>query len=133
MSEPTNKQIMQDIFAGLAKGDAQLFVESMADDFRWTVSSGGQWSKTFDGKSAVLTELFGLLGAKLSGPIVTTAQRFIADGDYVAVEALGSSTTKTGTPYNNRYCFVFRLSGAKLREVTEYMDTELATAALGQP
>ncbi len=34
-------------------------------------------------------------------------------------------------PYNNNYCLVFRLSGNQLKEVTEYFDTELVTAALG--
>jgi hypothetical protein len=72
-----------------------------------------------------------LLGSTIDGPILTTAQRFIADGDFVVVEAQGKSTTKAGIPYNNKYCFVFRLAGGKLREVTEYMDTELATAAIG--
>jgi uncharacterized protein len=131
MSDVSNKEIMQEIFSGLSKGDPQLFVESMADDFRWTVAGATKWSKTYDGKKAVLTELFGLLSSKLAGAITTTAHRFIADGDYVAVEARGSSTTKKGNPYNNIYCFVFRLADGKLREVTEYMDTELATAALG--
>jgi len=41
--------------------------------------------------------------------------------------------TKSGLPYNNNYCFVFRLSDNRLKEVTEYFDTELVTAALGQP
>jgi uncharacterized protein len=131
MTAPTNKQIIEDIFAELARGESKLFVESMADDFRWNLAGVTRWSQTFDGKHAVLTELFALLGSTLAGPIITTAQRFIADGDYVVVEARGSSTTKTGIPYNNKYCFVFRLAGGKLREVTEYMDTELATAAIG--
>ena len=131
MSAPTNKQIIEDIFAELARGESKLFVESMADDFRWIVAGVTKWSQTFDGKQAVLTDLFGLLSSTIDGPIITTAQRFIADGDYVVVEARGKSTTKAGIPYNNKYCFVFRLAGGKLREVTEYMDTELATAALG--
>jgi ketosteroid isomerase-like protein len=61
------------------------------------------------------------------------AQRILADGDFVVVEARGANVTKTGAPYNNNYCFVFRLAGGKLAEVTEYMDTELVTAALGDP
>ena len=130
MSNLTNKQIMQNIFAEMAKGNSKPFVESMADDFRWILPGTNQWSRTFDGKNAVLTELFGMLSSTIAGPIITTAQRFIADGDYVVVEARGKSTTKAGNPYNNSYCFVFRLAGGKLKEVTEYMDTELATAAL---
>ncbi len=131
MSAPTNKQIVQDIFAELARGESKLFVESMADDFRWILAGVTKWTQTFEGKQAVLTDLFALLSSTLAGPIITTAQRFIADGDYVAVEARGQSTTKAGIPYNNKYCFIFRLADGKLREVTEYMDTELATAAIG--
>ena len=58
-------------------------------------------------------------------------RRFIADGDYVAVEAQGQNTTKGGVAYNNKYCFVFRVANGKLLEVTEYMDTQLVTMALG--
>jgi len=50
--------------------------------------------------------------------------------DYVVVEARGNNTTKTGKPYNNAYCFVIRLHGGQLKEITEYMDTELVTAVL---
>jgi ketosteroid isomerase-like protein len=131
MSALTNKQIIQNIFAELAEGNSRPFVETMADDFRWILPGTNQWARTFDGKNAVLTELFGLLSSAIAGPIITTAQRIIADGDYVVVEAHGKSTTKAGNPYNNRYCFVFRLADGKLKEVTEYMDTELATAAMG--
>ena len=61
----------------------------------------------------------------------TIGHRFIAEGDYVVVEARGNNTTKTGKPYNNAYCFVIRLHDGKLKEITEYMDTELVTATLG--
>src|SRR5271168_3153637 len=131
MSELTNRQIMQEIFSEMARGESKLFVERMADDFRWIVAGTNQWSRTFDGKNAILTDLFGLLGSKIALPIITTAQRFIADGDFVVVEARGKSTTKAGNPYNNSYCFVFRLADGKLKEVTEYMDTALASAIFG--
>jgi ketosteroid isomerase-like protein len=53
---------MQEIFAEMARGESKLFVERMADDFRWIVAGTSQWSRTFDGKNAVLTDLFGLAG-----------------------------------------------------------------------
>jgi uncharacterized protein len=133
MQAVDNKQIMQHIFSELSKGNSKPFVDSMADDFRWTITGATKWSKTYDGKQAVLTELFSLLRSRLGPKITTTAHRFIADGDYVAVEARGSNVTKTGKPYNNSYCFVFRLNGGRLQEVTEYLDTELVTSALGDP
>jgi hypothetical protein len=131
MSASENKQLMQHIFAELSKGNSEPFVESMSDDFRWTVTGSTKWSKTYDGKQAVLTELFGTLRSKISGRIRTTAHRFIAEGDHVVVEARGNNTTKKGRPYNNTYCFVFRIAEGKVKELTEYMDTELVTAALG--
>jgi len=132
MGESENKQLMQRIFQELSKGNSEPFVASMANDFRWTVTGTTKWSKTYEGKKAVLGELFGALRARINGGIKMTAHRLIAEGDLVVVEAQGSSTTKSGVPYNNAYCFVFRLSNNQLKEVTEYLDTELVTSALGR-
>ena len=66
------------------------------------------------------------------GRIRVTATRLVAEGDLVIVEAKGSNTTKAGKPYNNTYCFVFRVTGGKLQEVTEYMDTQLVVEALSE-
>ena len=133
MGASENKQLLQSIFAELANGNSRPFVESMADDFRWTLTGTTEWSRTYEGKQSVLTELLGALRSRIDGNITTTAQRFIADDDFVVVEAQGSNTTKTGKPYNNRYCFVFRVSEGKLQEVTEYLDTELVTSTFGDP
>jgi ketosteroid isomerase-like protein len=131
MGARENKQLMQQIVEELSKGNPELFVASMADDFRWTITGTTKWSKTYEGKQSVLGELLGPLRARLNGRIKTTAHCLIAEGDFVVVEARGSNTTNSGAPYNNNYCFVFRLFDNQLKEVTEYCDTELVTAALG--
>ena len=130
MAAEENKKLMEQIFAGLSNGDSRLLVESMADDFCWTVSGSTKWSKTYKGKQAVLSELFGALRPKIAGRLRTTGLRFIAENDYVVVEARGNNITTEGKPYNNSYCFVFRLAAGKLKEVTEYMDTALVGAVL---
>jgi ketosteroid isomerase-like protein len=131
MSTTENKQLLQHIFTELSKANSKPFVESMDDDFRWIVTGNTKWSRTYDGKRCVLTELFDALRSRIGDKITTTAHRFIAEDDLVVVEARGSNTTKAGIPYNNSYCFIFRISDGKLKEVTEYLDTELVTAALG--
>jgi len=93
-----NKQLMQHIFTELSVGNSKPFVDSMADDFRWTVTGSTKWSKTYDGKQAVLTELFGTLRSKIDDKIRTAAHRFIAEGDHVVVEARANNTTKRGGP-----------------------------------
>lgn len=133
MRTTENKQLMRDIFAEFAQGQSARFVDSMADDFSWTMLGTTAWSGTYGGKRAVLEVLLPALRAKMEGRIKTKAHRFHADGDYVVVEASGDNLTKAGKPYNNDYCFVFRLSDGRLRTVTEYFDSELVTAALGDP
>jgi len=132
MSAAENKQLLQQIFAEMAKGNSKPLVESMADDFSWTVSGTTQWSRTYAGKYAVLNELFATLRSHMAGRITTIAHRFIAEDDLVAVEARGSNTTTSGKPYNNTYCFVFRVANGKLKEVTEYLDTLLVTNTLSE-
>ncbi|HET9839468.1 MAG TPA: nuclear transport factor 2 family protein [Candidatus Angelobacter sp.] len=132
MSETENKQIVQSIFTELAQGNSRLLVEAMADDFCWTVTGSNQWSRQYQGKAVVLKDLLGQLSARIEGRVRVVAQRFIAEGDFVVVEARGNNITKDGRPYNNAYCFVIRLADGKLREMTEYMDTELVTAVLGE-
>ena len=133
MGATENKQLMQHIFAELSKGNSKPFVESMDDNFRYTITGNTKWSKTYEGKQAVLTELFGALRSKIADNIRMTAHRFIAEDDFVVVEARGNNTTRSGLAYNNTYCFIFRIAGGKLQEVTEYLDTEMVTAALGDP
>lgn len=128
-----NKQLMQEIFAEMAKGNGRPFVDAMADDFVWVMPGSGTWSGVWRGKQAVRQELLQPLFARFADTYTNEAQRFIAEGDHVVVQCRGKVTTKACQPYNNHYCFVCRLSGGKLRELTEYMDTELAAQALGAP
>ena len=133
MGAAENKRLMQDIFAEMAKGNGKLFVDSMADDFRWTIAGATKWSRTYEGKQAVITKLLRPLFSQFADTYTATASRFIAEDDYVVVEFGGRSTTKTGKPYNNNYCRIYRIAGGKLQEVTEYLDTELVSAALADP
>jgi lactoylglutathione lyase len=130
MSAHENKEQLQRIFAELANGNARPFVDSFADDVRWTIIGTTKWSRTYEGKETVLNELLRPLRERMAGPIKTSATRFLADEDCVVVEARGEATTKTGRAYNNAYCWIFRLDGGKVREITEYLDTELVESAL---
>jgi ketosteroid isomerase-like protein len=131
MSAAENKQLMQNIFSELSKGNGKPFVESLADDFCWTIIGSTKWSRTYRGKQEVLAELLRPLFAQFADQYTNTAHRFIAEDDYLVVECSGRVTTKSGKPYNNTYCWVCRVADGKLKELTEYLDTELVTAALG--
>ena len=128
MSASENKQLMQDIFSELSTGNGQAFVEALADDIQWTWMGTVKWSKTFNGKEAVINELLNPGTSVLTAPFFTYfAQRFIAEGDYVVVESRGENALRDGRSYNNKYCWVCRFAEGKLQELHEYMDMELVT------
>jgi uncharacterized protein len=133
MTAAENKKLMEEIFEGLANRNGALLIERMSDDFRWINIGTNKWSGTFDGKAAVLRDLLAPLRAKLVERSRTVAHRFIAEGDYVIVEARGDNVTKAGKQYNNEYCLVFRLLDRNIKEVKEYADTALVDAVLGDP
>jgi ketosteroid isomerase-like protein len=136
MSASANKKLMQDIFAAAASPDAAvrdraLFTASLADDARWVVTGQYSWSRTFTGKEAILNDLHGYVRTRLRDRTRTVAERFIADGDIVVVEAKGDNFTPGGVRYDNDYCLVFRLEDGKIKEIREYCDSILTEKALG--
>lgn len=133
MGTPENEQLLQRIFDALSQGDSRPFADAMADGFTWTVTGTTAWSRRYEGKAAVQGELLAPLRARIEGRIRVAARRILACGDWVVVEARGDAVTREGRRYDNEYCFVIRVEAGELRELVEYLDTELVTAALGEP
>lgn len=126
-----NRRIIQRTFDALAGGNSRPLLELLADDVTWRVMGRTPWSRFYRGKQSVVQDLLRELGARLADRYRATADLIIADGPYVVVQARGHAITKAGAPYNNEYCFIYRLENGMIKEVTEYLDTELVTAALG--
>jgi ketosteroid isomerase-like protein len=133
VSEVGNKALVQGIFAETAKGNGRPFVDALADDVRWTIMGQTAWSRTYEGKRAVLGELLGPLSDQLGGRNIVSAQRVLADGDVVVVEGRNHSVTSSGRDYPNRYCWVFVMRDGKVAEITEYADTQLIAEVLAPP
>ncbi len=132
MSATENKEIIRNMFAELSKGNGQAFLDKMADNVRFTIIGSTKFSGTFNGKQEFVEKVLRPLSAELDGGLTITPDNFIAEGDYVAMQARGNSRTKAGGTYNNTYCQIFRLANGKVQEVTEYLDTELVTRAFGK-
>ena len=131
-----NKKLIEEIFAAAgnadpAARDRALFIASLAEDAKWTVTGQYSWSRTFTGKESILTDLYGHVRSLLAAPARTLAHRFIAEGDHVVVEARGDNVTKAGVRYDNDYCLVFRLENGKIKEIREYCDSILTEKSLG--
>ncbi len=133
MSEVENKRRIQRIFDALSEGNGEPLMDAMAEDFCWTNPGTGNWSGTYRGKEVVRRDLLAPLFAQFADRYTNTAQRILADGDYVVVQCRGNVTTKTGAHYNNAYCFVIRMADGMMKELTEYSDTALIDSALEPP
>jgi uncharacterized protein len=133
MTEQENKQIVGHIYAELANGNGVPFREAMADDFIWTITGSTAWSKSYRGKEAVSNDLLRPLFAQFKDRYTNTAERILADGDYVVVQCKGRVTTISGQPYNNSYCLVIRMDDGKMKEMIEYFDSALVDRVLAPP
>ena len=132
MSAAENKKVIETMFAELSRGNVEGYLTGLADDVRFTIIGTTKYSGTYDGKKDVVERLFGRLNAELQSGIAVTPENLVAEGDYVVMQARGRSTTKTGIAYDNTYCLVFRMDAGKVKQITEYLDTELVTAAFGR-
>jgi len=131
VSAADNKKLMETIFAGIIAGDRTLWRDTLADDVIMTVTGQYSWSQTFYGKEVVLRDLYGYVQSLLKENRRTVPFRFIADDEWVVVEARGDMETKTGVRYDNHYCLIYRIEGGKIREIREYQDSTLCERVLG--
>jgi ketosteroid isomerase-like protein len=132
MGTAENKSLLRSIYEEISKGNVQALLDNVTEDVRWTIIGTTVLSGTFHGKQEVIDKLLKPLRARLAdGPIVFTLERLIAEGDYVVMQARARAMSRSGSPYNNTYCIVARFADGKLKEMTDYIDTELITSALG--
>lgn len=130
MGVAENKEVVRQMRE--AKGLDQMLA-TMADDVRWTIIGTTKYSHVMNGKQEIMNKLLHPIVAELESMGATHVDNVIAEGDYVVVQQHASGRkTKTGNPYNNTYCLVFKVIAGKIKEITEYLDTELVTAAFGR-
>lgn len=132
MEAERNKSIIQEVYVEAAKGNVEPLFEHMADDVRWTVSGTTKLSGTVVGKQNAIEQKLMPFLSVIEGPILLTATNIVAEGDFVVVQSQGRSTTKSGKPYDNSYCVVYRMQDGKMQEITEYLDTQLLAEVLAE-
>jgi ketosteroid isomerase-like protein len=130
MTTEANRELVRSAFAAWEQGDTRPFFAIVSDDVRWTVIGSTAISGTFNGKRAFFDGAADVLFERLAEPIVAKVRDVLADGDHVVLTWEGTSRGRNGRPYEQTYCWVMRLAGGKVVEVTAYLDTELVSAML---
>jgi ketosteroid isomerase-like protein len=114
--------LLKKISEAFTRGNIAFSQTYLADDIRWNIVG----NSPIVGKEEVL-EVSKML--QLESYPVITIKNMVAEGNYVVVESTGDAKTKTGKPYNQTYCDVFRFEHGKLQEITTYLDTALSNEA----
>ena len=68
----------------------------------------------------------------MTSTIQLEIKQLIAEGDKVVSEMLGTSKSTEGKDYNNTYCLILTVQDGKIKEMREYLDTELITEVFGK-
>ena len=120
---PTNKEIVEGVYASFAQGDVPAVLGAMADDIQWTEADGFPLAGTYVGPQAVLEGVFMRLG-EIGDDYAVVPEQFVADGDTVVM--LGHYMWKhksSGEPAVVKLAHVWTLDGGKLVTFQQHVDT----------
>jgi ketosteroid isomerase-like protein len=131
MSAADNKKLVQQIYTDSANRSGTTFLDNLADDVSWVVTGQYSWSHEFKGKEGINNGLMGHFRSFFAERPRTLAFNFIAEGDYVVVEARGDNVTRTGIRYDNQYCMVWKIETGRIKQIKEYCDSALVERVLG--
>lgn len=98
-------------------------MEFLAEDAVWVIPGFG----TYKGKQDIHARLLAPVQAMMESMGSSVITNIVAQGDYVVVESYAKDRmTKSGKPYNNTYCQVFKVVDGLVHHISEYADTALA-------
>lgn len=124
MTDDRLKTIRQ-AFESWEKGDQSPFFDLIDDDVTWTVIGTTQASGVFRSKQALIDNAFGPLLARLDGPLKVSFVDLASDQDKVFLQFTSSGRSRTGVAYDQSYCFAMLMNGARIVEITAYLDTDV--------
>jgi ketosteroid isomerase-like protein len=122
------KEVVSSLFAKWEAGDSSRFFASLADEVVWTAIGSTPISGVSRSKKEYLEKTYLPLQTIFAGPTSCKVKRLVAEGDLAVVEWHGETPLAKGGVYANDYCWVIRVTGSKLSEVTGYFDTAVVNS-----
>ena len=134
MSTEETRQVIDDFYAALKKGNRPRLLELLAPDVEWLPPAAAPVAP-MKGAEAIADALGGDIVRStfdLSRPFGLEIRRMIADGDFAVVQQRLTATAKaTGADYDNQYCWVYEVHDGRITLMEEYADTIVAGRAMG--
>jgi ketosteroid isomerase-like protein len=119
-------QCIKDLLEAMMVGDADRLNDLVSDDVRFNTPPSTMPSSRGPqvGRMAVVALLVNV-ATKIyePGSLTLSIMHLLRDGDHAAAHFRLTGRMAGGAPYDNVYVFMFRLSGEKIVEVWEHVDT----------
>jgi len=129
-TQQENARVVRTALDAFNRGDTEAFLSNFSDDMQFQMNGSHQFSNTCHTKAEFL-ELVGRVVEGLSEMITLEIKKFIPAGDWVIAETYGSAKTKSGEPYHNTYCMMYRLENGKVVEFREHNDSAMVERVFG--
>ena len=127
-ASPNAKDVVINAWKTFKTRDAKLIADLFTADAEWIAPVG-------NATAIALSHTHHMVGADQIARFVATEMHqlfsdidisirgMFAEGNIVVVEERMRATLPGGRAYDNDYCFVFTVSGERISQVREYMDT----------
>jgi ketosteroid isomerase-like protein len=128
MTSPTAKEVVATAWKTFKTRDAGLIAALFTPDAEWIAPAGNATAVALKHTDHMIgpDQIARFIASemhRLFSNIDISFRGIHADGDIVIVEEKMQATLPGGRPYDNDYCFVFVVSGDRIKQVREYMDT----------
>ena len=128
MKPDDDKRLIERFYAAFNRSDRDAYCALLHPDFRAEISGHGEVSGEMD-REAFSRMVFERVGQIFPGGLTVTVQEQIGEAGRVASRVVVSGRTRSGRPYRNPACHVFRVREERVAEIVEYFDTALSKAA----
>jgi ketosteroid isomerase-like protein len=138
MNSTNPKEIVINAWKTFKTRDAGLIAELFTPDAEWIAPAGNATAVALKHTDHMIgpDQIAGFIAAEMHHLFSNVEITFLglhADGNTVVVEERMRATLPGGKPYENDYCFVFVLSGDRIKLVREYMDTRRGWQMIFEP
>ena len=123
-----NKELVRSWVEALSAGDADAVCEMYAPELRYYVVGdwplGGSFGRDYMERNC--RDVFKVFPRGLN----FSAERLVAEGDWVCLEMRSSGEHVGGRTYANHYSYWFEIKDGKITQLKEWLDTKLANEVL---
>lgn len=126
----TGRAAVEALYRSLAQGDVAALLAGLDERIEWVVPPGLHYGGTYQGREAVLENVFSRFATEWQDFIVAPAEIMEAGNRVVALGHYSGTNLTTGKPMRARFVHVWRLHDGVPVHFETVLDTHTMVAAM---